>query len=116
MAESNDVFRMLVVEDKLDGTNYPLWAYMIPHVLVAKGLWNVVHGVEKRPIVENTNADGTDFVEDVDHPTHAHVAVFVAPNAEQLRWDGKDAQAHALIALSVKRAISILQDSKGCLE
>ena len=55
--------------------------------------------------VENTNVDGTDSVEDVDHPTHAHVAVSVLPNAEQLRWDGKDAQAHALIAFSVKRAI-----------
>ena len=34
----NDVFRMLAAEDKLDGTNYPLWAYMMRHVLVAKGL------------------------------------------------------------------------------
>ena len=79
-------------------------------------MWNVVQGVEKRPVVENTNVDGIDSVEDVDHPTHVHAAVSVVPNAEQLRWDGRDAQAHALIALSVKRAISILQDSKGCLE
>ena len=105
MAESNDVFRMLAVEDKLDGTNYPLWAYMMRHVLVAKGLWNVVQGAEKRPVVENTNADGTDSVEDVDHPADAHATVSVVPTAEQLRWDGRDAQAHALIALSVKRAI-----------
>jgi hypothetical protein len=42
MVESSDVFRMLAVEDKLDGTNYPLWAYMMRHVLVAKGLWNIV--------------------------------------------------------------------------
>ena len=59
MAESNDVFRMLSIEDKLDGTNYPLWAYMMCHVLVAKGLWNVVQGVQKRLVVENTNVDGT---------------------------------------------------------
>ena len=104
MAESNDVFQMLVVDDKQDGTN-PLWAYMMRHVLVAKGLWNVVQGAEKRPVVENTNADGTDSVEDVDHPVDAHATVSVVPTAEQLRWDGKDAQAHALIALSVKRAI-----------
>ena len=45
---------------------------MMRHVLVAKGLWNVVQGVEKRLVVENTNADGTDSVEDVDHLTHAH--------------------------------------------
>ena len=37
MADNNDVFSM-VVEDKLDGTNYPLWAYMMCHVLVARGL------------------------------------------------------------------------------
>ena len=42
MAESNDVFRMLFVDDKLDRTTYLLWAYMMRHVLVAKGLWNVV--------------------------------------------------------------------------
>lgn len=38
MADNNAVFRMLAAEDKLDGTNYPLWAYMMCHVLVAKGL------------------------------------------------------------------------------
>ena len=91
MAESNHVFQMFVVEDKLDRTKYPLWAYMMRHVLVVKRLWNVVQGVEKRPVVENTNADGTDSVEDVDHPTHAHVAISVVPNAEQLCWDVKDA-------------------------
>ena len=48
MAESNDVFLMLAVEDKLDGTKYPLSAYMMRHVLVAKGLWNVVQGVRNR--------------------------------------------------------------------
>ena len=41
MAESNDVFWMLVVEDKLDGTNYPLWAYMMCHVLVAKENYHI---------------------------------------------------------------------------
>ena len=41
MAESNDVFQMLVVEDKLDGTNYPLWAYMMCHVLVAKENYHI---------------------------------------------------------------------------
>ena len=46
-----------------------------------------------------------DSVEDVHHPTHAHATFFVVPNAAQLRWDGRDAHAHALIVLSVKRAI-----------
>ena len=45
---NNDVFHMLVVEDKLDGTNYPSWPYMMGHVLVAKGLWNVAYGTKVR--------------------------------------------------------------------
>ena len=59
MAEENDVFRMLATEDRLDGTNYPLWAYMMRHVLVAKGLWNIVQGIERHPITGATIvADG----------------------------------------------------------
>ena len=54
MADNNDVFRMLAAEDKLDGTNYPLWAYMMRHVLVAKGLWNIVKGNDTRPGSTNT--------------------------------------------------------------
>ena len=45
-------------------------------------MWNVVQGAEKRPIVENTNADGIDFVEDVDHPTHAHATVSIVSTAK----------------------------------
>lgn len=49
MADSNnDVFCMLsVVED--GGSNYPLWAYMMHHVLVAKEVWNIVQGLDVRP-------------------------------------------------------------------
>ena len=56
MAESNDVFRILSFNNKLDGTKYPLRAYMMHHVLVAKGLWNVVQGGHKRPVVVNTKS------------------------------------------------------------
>ena len=67
MANNNDVFCMLTTEDMLDGTNYPLWAYMMRHVLVAKGLWNIVQGIDVRPasvaveVVDATGAvdDGT---------------------------------------------------------
>ncbi|MCO5602189.1 hypothetical protein L7F22_056317 [Adiantum nelumboides] len=66
MADNNiDVFKMFAVEDRLDGDNYPMWAYMMQHVLVSKGVWNIV------------------LVQGID-----------------------DAQAHALIALSVKRTIT----------
>ena len=56
MADNNDVFCMLAVEDKLDGTNYPLWSYMMRHVLVAKGLWNIVAGIDVRPASCTKNA------------------------------------------------------------
>ena len=108
MADNNDVFRMLAAEDKLDGTNYPLWAYMMRHVLVAKGLWNIVQGVDVRPIVANNaaNAAETGDVEDVAGPSIGATTIRAPPpTAEQSRWDGKDAQAHALLALSVKRTI-----------
>ena len=41
MAEGNDVIWMLAVDDKLDWTHDPIWAYMMRHVLVAKvcGMW-----------------------------------------------------------------------------
>ena len=61
MADNNDVFRMLAAEDKLDGTNHPLWAYMMRHVLVAKGLWNIVQEVDVRPIVVANPADAGDI-------------------------------------------------------
>ena len=108
MADNNDVFRMLAAEDKLDGTNYPLWVYMMRHVLVAKGLWNIVQGVDVRPIVgrDAANAAKTGDIEDVTCSSTAATTIRTPPpTAEQSRWDGKDAQAHALLALSVKRAI-----------
>ena len=40
---------MLAAEDKLDGNNYPMWAYMMHHVLVAKGVWTIVQGNDKQP-------------------------------------------------------------------
>ena len=45
MAE-RDVFGMLSAKDKLDGTNYPLWSYMMRHVLVDKGFWGIVDGTQ----------------------------------------------------------------------
>lgn len=43
---TSDLFGMLSVEEKLDGTNYPMWAYVMGHVLVAKNLWRYVPGNE----------------------------------------------------------------------
>ncbi|RYA67844.1 hypothetical protein DD598_26715 [Enterobacter cloacae complex sp. 2DZ2F16B1] len=51
MADNNntDVFKMFAAEDMLDGDNYPTWAYMMQHVLVSKGVWNIVQGIDVRP-------------------------------------------------------------------
>ena len=65
MAENSDLFRMLFVEDKLDGNNYPMWAYMMHHVLVAKGFWNIMQGFKVCPgsVVAHcgTIEDGADY-------------------------------------------------------
>ena len=49
MAEQTNIFGMLNVEDKLDGTNYPMWAYMMRHEPVAKQLWDIVIRSNERP-------------------------------------------------------------------
>ena len=107
MADNTDVFRMLAADDKLDGTNYPLWAYMMRHVLVAKGLWNIVQGYDVRPIVARMSSDDVGVVEDVAGSSllARSVPPPPPPTAEQIRWDGRDAQAHALLALSIKCTI-----------
>ncbi|MCO5573781.1 hypothetical protein L7F22_027555 [Adiantum nelumboides] len=69
MADDNNtyVFKMFAIEDKLDGDNYPMGAYMMTHG--SKGVWNIVLGIDSR-------------------------------------WDVRDAQAHAVIALSMKHSIT----------
>lgn len=32
-----------------ESNNYPLWSYMMRHVLVARGLWEIVNGSEAKP-------------------------------------------------------------------
>ena len=60
----NDIFGMQLAEDKLDGTNHPLWLYMIQHVLVAKGFWNVVNGHEARLALPLVQHEVSSFVKD----------------------------------------------------
>ena len=103
----NDVFRMLATKDKLDGTNYPLWAYMMHHVLVAKGLRNIVQGYDVRLIVAGTSTDDVGAVEDVAGTSllARSVPPPPPPTTEQICWDGRDVHAYALLALSIKRII-----------
>ncbi|MCO5603068.1 hypothetical protein L7F22_057212 [Adiantum nelumboides] len=103
MADNNiDVFKMFAAEDRLDGDNYPMWAYMMQHVLVSKGIWNIVQGIDVRP----GTMDVAEVVEVAGPSIRTAVARSVLPTAEQAHWDVKDVQAHALIALSVKRTIT----------
>ena len=95
----NDVFCMLTVDDKLDGNNYPLWAYMMHHVLVYKGFCNIVEGFDVRP-----GSVDSDTVENVVSTSTSNVAT-VLPTTEQVCWDGRDAYAHASIALCIKHTI-----------
>ena len=102
MAEQTNIFSMLNAEDKLDGTNYPMWAYMMRHVLVAKQLWDIVIGSDERPASSSSpNSPSRSGTTDADNASSSTQL----PTSSQLKWDGKDAQAHALIALSVKRHI-----------
>ncbi|MCO5558339.1 hypothetical protein L7F22_011920 [Adiantum nelumboides] len=103
MADNNiDVFKMFASEDRLDGDNYPMWAYMMQHVLVSKGVWNIVQGIDVRP----GSVDVVEVVDVASPSTRIAAARSILPTTEQARWDVKDAHAHALIALSVKRTIT----------
>ena len=84
---------MLAAEDKLDGTNYSLWAYMIRHVLATKGLWNIVQGYDVCPIVVGTSTDDVGVVEDVAGSSLLARSIPPPPPpiVEKIHWDGRDA-------------------------
>ena len=101
MAEQTNLFGMLNTEDKLDGTIYPMWAYMMKYILVAKQLWDIVIGSDERPASSSSpnspSPSGTIDANNASTTTQQSTSL-------ELKWDGKDA-AHALIASSVKRDI-----------
>ena len=72
---------------------------MMKHVLVAKNMWNIVSSNEPRRVRANASSS--------DNVTYdaSSSAVFMPPMEEQIQWDGHDAKAHALIALSIKKSI-----------
>ena len=81
---------MLLIEDNLDGTNYPMWTYMMKHVLVAKKLWLYVCGDEKRPpnVVTSASSSQTggngDGGASYGDSSHVSIAQQVRPMQEQL--------------------------------
>ena len=94
MADNNDFFCMLAVEDKMDGTKYPLWSYMIRHVLVAKGLWNIVAGIDVRPASRAKNAGIV--VDEVGTSTTSTTQVPVVKPPTHIREGGMD-EMHSLM-------------------
>ena len=46
MVGNNGLFDMLEADDKLDGTIYPIYSYMMKHVIVAKQLWSILVDVD----------------------------------------------------------------------
>ncbi|MCO5582506.1 hypothetical protein L7F22_036403 [Adiantum nelumboides] len=88
MADNNtDVFKMFAAEDRLDGDNYPMWAYMMQHVLVSKGVWNIVKGIGVR-----LGSEDVDKIEDVAGLAAKMAAVrAVLPIAEQAPKSAKHA-------------------------
>ena len=49
MAYQTNIFGMHNAKDMLDGTNYPMRAFMIKYVLDAKQLEDIVIGFDERP-------------------------------------------------------------------
>ena len=92
-----DIFGVLTQEDKLDGSNYSLWSFMVKNVLVAKGLWDYISGDEPRPraIAPTTPGCGRGR----GGATVAQATGHSSVTPEQKKWDTKDAQA---IALTIK--------------
>ena len=89
---------MLNAEDMLASTKYPMWAYMIKHVMIATQLWGIVIGFDEHPASSSSPNSPSPSRTDANNASSSpHQST-----SSQLKWDGKDAQAHALIALSVK--------------
>ena len=51
MASSSDKCRHEDIE-KLNGTNYQSWKYNVKLVLMSRGLFSIVDGTEKAPVIK----------------------------------------------------------------
>ena len=112
MADNTKLSKVLFAKYKQDGDNHPMWSNMMGHVLVSQGFWNIVQGIEVCP--RSVTIADSESVEDVaGSRTYAtatgasssstpRVVAAPLPTTKQSSWDGRDAQAHALIVLSIK--------------
>ncbi|MCO5569477.1 hypothetical protein L7F22_023189 [Adiantum nelumboides] len=86
MADNNiDVFKMFAAEDRLDGDNYPMWAYMMQHVLVSKGVWNIVQGIDVRKHTELGEDEGSSrqSMHEPAHPLHPNELAQLRPLTQE---------------------------------
>ena len=76
------------------GTNW------MSYVLVAKQLWDIVIKSDERPTsCSSPNSPSSSGTSEVNNTSNS---IPQQPTYAQLKWDGKDAEAHALITLSIK--------------
>ena len=101
------VLDLLSAENKLDGSNnYPLWSYMMKHILVANGLSKIVEGTEVRPgTCAKSQDDDSATTSTITYGRRIPPPPPVPSTEAQQKWDEKDAKAHAMISLSVKTDI-----------
>ena len=95
-------FGTLTEANKLDGSNYALWSFMLRNILVGKGLWDIVSGDEIRPMTTQGTPSSQGSVASSSHPLFE----------EQRKFNRCNAQALSLISLSVKR--HIMKTIKSC--
>ena len=70
------------------------------NVLVAKQLWDIVIKSDERPTsCSSPNSPSSSGTSEVNNTSNS---IPQQPTYAQLKWDGKDAEAHALITLSIK--------------
>ena len=67
--------------------------------------WNIVAGIDVRPASRVENAGTVVDEAGTSTTSTAQVSVVEPPTEDQKRWDGRDAQSHALIAFCVKNSI-----------
>ena len=82
----------------MDGSNYALWAFVLKNILIAKDLWDIVSGEEKRP--ENP----TIITPSRGIASSSSTSTVSSTSSEaQKKFDKRNAQALSLISLSIKR-------------
>ena len=112
------VLDLFSAENKLDGSNnYPLWSYMMKHILVANGLSKIVEGTEVRLGTRATSQDDDSATTStIIYGRRIPPPPPVPYTEAQQKWDEKDAKAHAKAHEDwYYSTYTVLPDGKGCM-